>query len=402
MKITDVRPVVVDAFRANYVFVRIDTDEGLHGVGEGTLEVKELALAAAIEQLKPYLLGKDPFRTEHHVETLHRDSYWRTGPVLRSALAAVEAAMLDIKGKALGVPVYELLGGKHRDSIKCYANGWFAGARTPEEFASKARATVAQGFVALKWDPFGAAYMQIDRPQRNLSMDIMAAVREAVGPDIGLMIEGHGRFDVPTAIALARDIARFDPVWFEEPLPPDNIAALAEVRARAQVEIAAGERFFDPASFADAIARGAADYLQPDVSHVGGLLAAKRIAALADAAFLPICPHNPIGPVANAMTLHLAASASNVVWLETMVTDVPWRGEIAREETSLENGYMAIGNAPGLGVDIDLAACARHPYQRHDLRHYSGALTDIRPGEATSYFAAGSQAGAEPRAEEVK
>lgn len=402
MKITDVRPIVVDAFRANYVFVRIDTDEGLHGVGEGTLEVKELALAAAIEQLKPYLLGKDPFRIEHHVEIMHRDSYWRTGPVLRSALAALEAAMMDIKGKALGVPVYDLLGGKHRDTIKCYANGWFAGARTPEEFAAKAVATVAQGFGALKWDPFGAAYMQIDRAQRNLSMDIMAAVRDAVGPDIGLMIEGHGRFDVPTAIALARDIARFDPIWFEEPLPPDNIAALAEVRSRAPIEIAAGERFFDPATFADAIARGAVDYLQPDVSHVGGLLEAKRIASMAGAAFLPLCPHNPIGPVANAMTLHLAASTSNVVWLETMVSDVPWRSEIAQETTAFEGGHMAIGNAPGLGVDIDIEVCKRHPYQRHDLRHYTGALTDIRPSEATSYFGATSDTMSAPHTQGAK
>lgn len=402
MKITDVRPIVVDAFRANYVFVRIDTDEGVHGVGEGTLEVKEPTLAAAIGQLKPYLLGKDPFRIEHHIEIMHRDSYWRTGPILRSALAAVEAAMFDIKGKALGVPVYDLLGGKHRETIKCYANGWFSGARTPEEFASRAMAAVAQGFLALKWDPFGASYMQIDRSQWSLSMDIMAAVRDAVGPDIGLMIEGHGRFDVPTAIALSRDIARFDPIWFEEPLPPDNIAALAEVRSRAPVEIAAGERFFDAATFADAITRGAADYLQPDVSHVGGLLEAKRIASMANAAFLPVCPHNPIGPVANAMTLHFAAAASNVVWLETMVSDVPWRSEIALEHTAFEDGHMAIGDAPGLGVDIDIDACSRFPYQPHELRHYSGALTDIRPREATSYFDGQSPEADPAQAESVK
>lgn len=387
MKITDLRPIVVDAFRANFVFVRIDTDDGIHGIGEGTLEVKELALAAAIEQLKPYLVGKDPFQVEHHVETMHRDGYWRTGPVLRSALAAVEAAMLDIKGKALGVPVYDLLGGRHRDRIRCYANGWFAGARTPGDFAAAARRTVAKGYEALKWDPFGAAYMQIDRAQRNLSMDIVAAVRDAVGPDIGLMIEGHGRFDVPTSIALARDIARFEPVWFEEPTPPDSIEALAEVRRKSPVEIAAGERFFDLATFQAAIAAGAADYLQPDVSHVGGMLAARQIAAQANARFLPVCPHNPIGPVANAMTLQIAAACSNVVWLETMVTDVPWRREIATETALFDGGAMVIGDAPGLGVEIDEIACARHPYQRHDLRHYSGALTDIRPKDAEDAFA---------------
>ncbi|WP_197916386.1 mandelate racemase/muconate lactonizing enzyme family protein [Thiosulfatihalobacter marinus] len=385
MKITDVNPIVVDAFRANFVFVRIETDEGVHGIGEGTLEVKELALAAAIDMLKSYLVGKDPFAIEHHIETMHRDSYWRTGPVLRSALSAVEAALFDIKGKALGVPVYDLLGGAHRDAIRCYANGWFAGARTPEQFAALARNTVAKGFTALKWDPFGAAYMQIDRAQRNLSMDIMAAVRDAVGPDIGLMIEGHGRFDVPTSIALAQDIARFEPIWFEEPTPPDSIDALAEVRRKSPVAIAAGERFFDLATFQTAIEQGAADYLQPDVSHVGGMLAAKQIAGQANARFLPVCPHNPIGPVANAMTLQIAAACSNVVWLETMTTDVPWRAEIASEMASVENGEMSIPATPGLGVDIDTTACDRYPYQRHDLRHYSGALTDIRPADATDW-----------------
>lgn len=392
MRITDIRPIVVDAFRANFVFVRIETDAAIHGIGEGTLEVKELALAAAIEQLKPFLLGKDPFQTEHLVETMHRDGYWRTGPVLRSALSAVEAAMLDIKGKALGVPVYDLLGGRHRDSIRCYANGWFAGARTPDDFARAARATVAKGFTALKWDPFGAAYMQIERAQRNLSMEIMAAVRDAVGPDIALMIEGHGRFNVPTAIALARDIARFDPVWFEEPTPPDSIEALAEVRRKSPVAIAAGERFFDLATFQAAISAGAADYLQPDVSHIGGLHVAKQIAAEAGARFIPVCPHNPIGPVANAMTLQIAAACSNVVWLETMVTDVPWRREIATESATLDQGQMRIGDAPGLGVEIDEVACARHPYCRHDLRHYSGALTDIRPPDAEDSFATASAA----------
>lgn len=393
MKISRLKTFVVDAFRANYVFVSIETDSGLKGVGEGTLEMKEPVVAAAIERLGGYLIGQDPFRIEHHVAIMHRDSYWRTGPVLRSAVAAVEAAMYDIKGKALGVPVYELLGGAHRSEIRCYANGWFTGARTAEDFAAAAVRAAAAGFNGLKWDPFGAHFLTMSRAERHACIGIVEAVRAAVGEGIDLMIEGHGRFDVPTAIAVARDLAPFEPTWFEEPVPPESIAALADVRAASPVPIATGERYYDPATFAEIVARRAADYLQPDISHVGGLAEAKKIAAIAGASYLPVCPHNPIGPVANAMTLHLAAAAENVSWLETMASDVPWRGEVVRETVRLSAGKMSIPAAPGLGVELDEAACARHPYVARDLRHYQGTLTDIRPPDAQPFYASAEAGG---------
>jgi galactonate dehydratase len=203
MKITAVRPLVVDAFRANYVFVVIDTSDAISGVGEATVEHSEPAVAAQIEEYARGLIGADPFAVEHHIEMLSRNSYWRTGVTIRSALAGIEAALLDIKGKALGVPVYELLGGKQRDRVPAYANGWFVGAREPGEFAEKAVAAVELGFKALKWDPFGSAYLSIERGERNRTIAKVQAVREAVGPDVELMIEGHGRFNVPTAISLA-------------------------------------------------------------------------------------------------------------------------------------------------------------------------------------------------------
>lgn len=195
MKITALKTFVVDAFRANYVFVKIYTDGGLTGVGEGTVEMLENSVAAMIADFEAYLVGEDPFRTEFHNAILSRDSYWRTGVILRSAIAAIDGALLDIKGKALGVPVFELLGGRQRDSVPCYANAWFTGARTADEFAAKAVAAVAAGFAALKWDPFGTAYLTQTREERHRSMEIVAAVRDAVGPRVDLMIEGHGRFD---------------------------------------------------------------------------------------------------------------------------------------------------------------------------------------------------------------
>ena len=214
MKISEVKVFVVDGFRANFVFAKIETDAGIHGVGEGTVEFNELAVAAAIEQMTPYLVGEDPFAITALTARIHRQSYFRTGVVLRSALSAIEAALLDIKGKALGVPVYELLGGKVRDRVRCYANAWFTGAKTPADFAEKAKPVVDAGFPALKWDPFGSAYMEIDRPTLRTAEECIAAVRRVVGEDVDLLIEGHGRFDMASAIRAAHMMAEYEPMWF--------------------------------------------------------------------------------------------------------------------------------------------------------------------------------------------
>jgi galactonate dehydratase len=387
MKITALRTHIVDAFRANFVFVVLETDTGLKGVGEGTLEMRERATAAMIEECGRGLIGQDPFAVEHHVETMLRESYWRTGAVLRSALSALEAAMLDIKGKALGVPVYQLLGGAHRARVPCYANAWFSGAREPDQFAAKAEVALEMGFRALKWDPFGTAWMQMDSAARRRALAIVRAVRDAVGPDVELMIEGHGRLDVPTAIAMAQELAPFRPAWFEEPIPPDSIDAMAEVKRGSPIPIATGERLYEPHRFQELLAKGAVDILQPDVCHAGGLAETKRIAWLAQLAVKPVAPHNPMGPVGNAMTLHLAAAIPNFMILETMATDVPWRAEIVPgEDLVLEDGWMGIPDKPGLGIEIDEDACVRHPYRAYDLRHYRGTLTDIRPAKATPFF----------------
>lgn len=386
MRVAALRAHVVDAYRANFVFAVVETECGLVGVGEGTAEHREPTVASAIGEIARYMIGQDPFRIEHHAEMLNRDSYWRTGIVLRSALSAVEQALHDIKGQALGVPVSDLLGGRQRDRIRAYANGWFVGARTPDEMATRARNVVAMGFAGLKWDPFGAAYLDISGSGRLRAMESIEAVRGAVGPAVALMIEGHGRFNVPTAVALARDMAPFRPEWFEEPVPPESIAALADVRARSPVPIAAGERYYEPARFAELIRERAVDVLQPDVCHVGGLLAAKLVAGMAHAHGLPLAPHNPLGPVGNAATLQLGASIPNMAWLETMVTDVPWRRELVMEDAELRGGDMMVPAAPGLGVRLDEAACARHPPGVYDLRHYTGTLTQIRPADAQAFF----------------
>ena len=386
MKITGIKTFVCDMYRTNWVVLKVLTDEGLYGVGEATLEHREQAVEAAVRELERYVVGKDPHAIEAFWSDNHRDAYWRGGPVLTTALSGVEMALWDIKGKTLGVPVYQLLGGRVRDRISCYANAWFAGARTGAEFAAKARDTVKLGFKALKWDPFGSAYLGLTREGLDRALACVAAVREAVGPGIDLMIEGHGRFDVPTAVRLGRALEPYAITWFEEPLPPGDLDGLAEVKRRIDIPVAAGERLYTRWDFRELLAKRAADYLQPDLSHCGGILELRKIAAMAECHFLPVCPHNPIGAVTNAATLQVAACTPNFQWLETMSNDVPYRATLTSEKAAFADGQMAIPDAPGLGIDIVEDELLKHPYQPHNLRHFNGNLTQIRPAGAGGWY----------------
>ena len=386
MKITDIKTFVVDCFRTNWVFVKVYTDEGICGVGEGTLEYKEKALCGAIEHIKNYLTGKDPRTIEKHYHDIYRDAYWRGGAVLMSALSAVECALWDILGKSLGVPVYQLLGGRVNEDCRIYVNGWFSGAKTPDEFAEKAKAAVKRGVTAMKWDPFGKSYMQISNKDLDTALECVAKVREAVGNNVDLLIEGHGRFDVPTGIKIARELECFKPMWFEEPVPPDNLDALKAVRDKSPVAISAGERLYTRFDYNKLFALRAADYIQPDVSHAGGIAELKKIAAAAEANYIPFAPHNPSGPIANAATLQLAACCPGFSILEIMYSDVDYRKKITNENLVYENGRIKIGDKPGLGIELNEEECLKHPYVEHNLRHYTGALTDIRPPRTEFYF----------------
>jgi len=386
MKVIDIKTFAVDCFRTNWVFVKVYTDEGIDGVGEATLEYKEKALIGAVEHIREYLVGKDPRQIERHWHDIYRDAYWRGGAVLMSALSAVEMALWDILGKSLGVPVYQLLGGRANDKVRIYVNGWFSGAKKPEEFAACAKAAMERGVTALKWDPFGKAYLTLSGAELDNALACVAAVREAVGNRVDLLIEGHGRFDVPTGIRIAKELEQFRPLWFEEPVPPDNLEALKAVRDKSPVPISAGERLYTLKAFKDLFEMRAADYIQPDISHAGGIMELKKIAAVADTYYIPFAPHNPSGPVANAATLQLAACCPNFNILEIMYSDVTWRADVTDEDLHYEDGYIIIPDKPGLGIELNEEACLAHPYQAHTLRHYTGALTDIRPPETKFYF----------------
>lgn len=386
MKITEIKTFLVDCYRTNWVFVMVCTDAGINGFGEATLEYRELTVQRAIHELERYLIGKDPRDIALHYHNIYRDSYWRSGPVLMSALSAIDMCLWDINAKALDVPLYRMLGGKVRDRVKIYVNGWFAGARKPEEFARQAKVAVQRGVKALKWDPFGKAYMNISPAELDHALACIDAVRTAVGDSVDLLIEGHGRFNKVTAVKIAKELEQFKPVWFEEPIPPDSIGDLADVKRQSPVPIAAGERLYNTRAFRELLNCEAVDFVQPDVSHAGGVTGCREIAALADCYYIPFAPHNPSGPIANAVTLQLAASIPNFFILEIMDTDVSWRSEISDESLVFADGCIEIPDRPGIGISLNLDALSKYPYRAKDLRHYTGQLTDIRPPERVYYF----------------
>ncbi len=391
MKITSVDTFVIDFYRTNLVIVRVCTDEGIAGLGEATLEGKERAVQGAIAELAEAVTGLDPTRISGTLYELARDWYWRGGPVVTTALSSLEMALWDISARELGVPVSRLFGGATRDRVRAYANGWFSRASTPEDYAAAATRTVATGFRGLKWDPFENHDLVIGSRQLDRVLAQIDAVRSAVGPDVELFIEGHGRFDVRHAILVAREIAQFDPVWFEEPCPPDNLDALVDVRRASPVAIAAGERWFGRQAFVPALARQAVDFVQPDVTHAGGLAELAFISTLAATSYVGFAPHNPSGPLSTAATLQLGATLPNFRYLEIMATDVPWRPDVTDERLTLtEEGDVLVPPGVGLGIELDLEEIARHPFTPHPMRLFDDAVYDIRPHDERSFFNLGA------------
>jgi galactonate dehydratase len=387
MKITDVKAYTMDAYRTNWTFIKVETDEGLYGWGEASLGTRENALAGCVEDLKRLIIGRSPLDTEKMLFEVYRDSYWKGGAVFTSAMSGIEMAMWDIAGKYYNTPVYNLLGGKIRDRVKMYANAWFIGDKEPEEFAADAKKTVAMGIKALKWDPFGKAHMTISNEELDKAVRCVGAVRDAVGPYVDLLIECHGRFNPTTALRIARELAPFKPMLMEEPVPPDNIDSLAWVRDKSPVPIAAGERLYTKYMFWDALNKKALDIAQPDTFHTGGIMESKKIAAMCEACHIPVSFHNPSGPVSNAAILQLAACTPNFLIHEIMITDGRFRQSISNEEVIFDSGDIIIPDKPGFGIEINEEEVVKYPYIPRNLRHYTGALTEVRrPGDCIYYF----------------
>lgn len=363
MKITRFETLMANAGLRNYLFIRLTTDTGLTGIGEATLEWQEKTVQTLChEWVERRVLCRDPFDVEAVIGGMIRDQY-QGGATIMTAISSVEIALWDLIGKACGQPVYRLLGGRCHDRLPAYANGWYGAAKTPGEFADRARAAVARGYRALKFDPFGVAWKDVSTEEGDAAIDRVAAVREAVGPGVGLMIEFHGRLSVGSALAMMRRLECFHPLWCEEPVAPESLDLLAEVKAHTALPIAAGERLYTLADFARLTQLRAADIVQMDIAHCGGLLVSKKIAALAAVRDLRVAPHCSIGPVALAAALHFDMSTPNFMIQEAFAEfDVPWRNDLVRGWNPIRNGEFVLSDTPGLGLELNDAAIAAHPY----------------------------------------
>lgn len=363
--ISDIQTILVGTSWRNWCFVKVTTSDGLTGVGEAGLPGKEATVAACIQECKHrHALGRSAWDIEQIWLDWYRNEFFRGGAVVTAAISGVEIALWDILGKAVGQPVYRLMGGRVHDRLRAYANGWYVGEQSPQGYYEQAKKVAAMGYTALKFDPFGTSHHEIDRATRLEAIAIVEAVRDAVGPDVEIFIECHGRFNPETAIEIARDLEPFRPWWYEEPIPPENMDALARVAERSPLRLVTGERLYTRYGFADLLSRNIVGVIMPDICFCGGILETKKIAAMADARYISVSPHNPLGPVATAAALHLDTCTTNFIIQEAFDEfDVPWRYEVVRGAYRPKRGYFDIPDKPGLGVELDEAACAEHPYR---------------------------------------
>jgi len=371
MKISDVRTVIVGNPWKNWIFVVVETDDGLIGVGEATGGSETQPRVAAIQEIKHLVIGIDPRNVHEIFHKLYLTAFLKVTP----AMAGIEMACWDILGKSLGVPVYTLLGGKVRDNVRVYANGWYSGERTPEGFAEKASEVVAKGYTALKFDPFGDAHMQMSRKETNEAKALIGAVREAVGDDVDILIEAHDRFSTYAAIEIGNWLKDYDVTWFETPVLSTDVSALVEVARRIPVRMIAGERMHAIHEFGEFLSHNVTDVINPEPLGVGGIWRSLQIAGIAEAHHSEIALHNAESPFKTMVALHIDAVTPNV-FIQECFDDFlePWVPEVLSGFLRVENGYLQMPDAPGIGVELNEGEARKHPYGR------SNFLRMFRPG----------------------
>ncbi len=362
-RISRVETLILGTAWRDFGYVRVHTDEGLSGVGEITHPYRGRETARLAEAMAGrHLIGADPFDVEEIWLRLYQGDFLRGGDIGGIVLSGVDQALYDIMGKALGVPAYRLTGGACRDRVRVYANGWYTGERVPAAFAERAKETVARGYTALKFDPFGAGLGELSRSELRLSLDIVGAVREAVGPEVDLFIEGHARFAFHTAARLVRELEPFDIGWFEEPLPWTHIERYAELRGRAAFPISGGEHFHNRYEFARLFATNAVDIIQPDLSMAGGFTEMRKLAALAELHSMVVAPHNSNSPLCTTASVHSVLGIPNFKILETFDGLLePYVFDAVSGTLPVDSGYIDIPDRPGLGVELVDEVFAEHP-----------------------------------------
>lgn len=373
MKIRAVRPFLMRAAERNWLFVKVETDEGLHGWGEASLELKELTVAQAIRDVEPFLVGHDPTRIEHLWQTMRRQGFWRGGVVLNSALSGIDQALWDLTGKAFGVPVYKLLGGAVRDRVRLYAHGG------PDEVPAIREA----GFTGVKCGPGIDTTTQRDHQVARGFGEWVRRMLEAAGPDMDVMIDNHGTSRPQQAIRMLAEVDDLGLLFFEEPCSPDNTDLLEPLARRGfRTGIATGERLFTRWGFRTLLEKQLVSVIQPDLCHAGGISEVRKIASAAETYSIQVAPHNPYGPVSTAACLNLCAAIPNFLILEYVWTNEPWRSRVQLGEPQrAQEGYLALPTAPGLGIDLDEELIASRPYEPVDISTYrrydaDGAVAD--------------------------
>src|SRR3954447_2943441 len=359
-RISGIRTVVVGAGWRNYVFVLIDTDDGLTGLGEASLGGQTNAVLGALKDLEPLLLGADAVRIEHLWQQAYRHAFWHGGPTFLSALAGVEVALWDIQGQALGVPIHRLLGGPVRERIRAYANG--PRGDTPEEMARSAVELVDRGFTALKMAPWEAMPILASKGQIEEGVAKVRAVRDAIGPEIELMVDAHGRLSPSVSVRASATLAPLGITFLEEPTLPGNDAALLRVARKSAVPIAVGERHYTRRDYDELLGSRAIAVLQPDIIQSGGIAEARKIAAMAEMHFVAVAPHNPWSWVNTVASLHLDTVLPNFLMQEVIAEPEPWKDAVVINPPRMdEEGFFAMPSAPGLGITLDLEAAKLFP-----------------------------------------
>ena len=383
MKITNVEAFPTNAGNRNFLFVVVDTDEGISGVGEAGVTGHELAIAGAIEHFKPLLIGQDPRRKEHLWQTLFRGGFYPADKILTAAISAIDIALWDIMGKALGVPVYDLLGGSVRDKVVCYPHN--SGPTVPQLVESCLR-TTAEGWKFVRWGLGDGSNSDLFEPRLAVrhAIEQMQAVRAAVGPDIEIVFDVHTRFDLADSITLCREVEPLRPFFIEDPLRSENPDSYKTLRPRTGVPLAVGEQFSSKWEFRQIIEEELTDYARIDLCIAGGLTEAKKITAWCETHYIKLATHNPLGPVSTAACLHLnlatplfgvqewgipgKAAISSGVLAEMFPTPLEW-----------EDGYLLPPSKPGLGVEFNRETARKHPFKIREMPHYrriDGSLTN--------------------------
>lgn len=381
LRVTDVKTFVMNAGGdENYVFVKIFTNEGITGLGEATLPSKALTMSYAILEHKRYLLGKDPTEIERHWQAMFRGPRYRGGPIMMSALSAIDIALWDIFGKAVGLPIWQLLGGKARDEVRVYPKpGW---GNSPEEMGQKWLAAKEQGWTAGKSGFFKPEADNVLR-QNNALIDSVArvrAIREAVGDDFDICIDLHGKPTTPFAVEFCRQVEEYRPFFVEEATQAEDIGELRHLRQHTTVPLATGERLFTKYAFGVICAEHLVDYVQPDIIHCGGITEMRKIAAIADAFRIEVLPHNPNSRVCTFASLHFCCATPNATLLEISGSERPvWDELFFGMAVEYQDGFAQLPDRPGLGIDLDEAVAGESPYVEkdwHGPRFEDGAIAD--------------------------